>query len=234
MADAFEREVLAVGQGEQGLERIVDLTLGNEAIGACGIETGLGLEYVGTIGQADLEALVGLVQLPLERRFLGLQCGEVVLRAQHGEVGLRALQDQVLFGDGVFQRRLLADGLGGFELEPAIGAEQRLAQRCLVGGAAARQRARAQMSVDIRFSVAQFCAGAEIGQQPGTCLRYHLLARAELRTGGREVGVVVDRMLVDADQIGTAGERGFGQGRPGEDGCHGDGQGKSVQHLGSS
>ncbi len=163
MADAFQREVLAVGQGEQCLERIVDLPLGNQVIGACGIEAGLGFEYVGAVGQADLEAFVGLVQLPLERRFLGLQCGEVVLRTQHGEVGLRALQDQILFGDGVFQCRLLADGLGGLELEPAVGAEQRLAQRCLVGGAAARQRARAQMGVDIRFVVAQLGAGAEIG-----------------------------------------------------------------------
>jgi hypothetical protein len=41
------------------------------------------------------------------------------------------LQDQVLLGGRELQRGLLVDVLGGLELEPAIGTEQRLRQRGL-------------------------------------------------------------------------------------------------------
>ncbi len=137
MADAFQRQVFAVGQGVQRLEGILDLTLGDGAVGPRGIEPGLGLEHVGLVGKADLEALVGLIELALERGFLGLHRRQVVLRAQHGEVGLGALQDQVLLGDGVFDCGLLAHGFRSLELEPAVGTEDRLAQRRLIGGATA-------------------------------------------------------------------------------------------------
>ncbi len=137
MADAFQRHVLAVGQGEQRLEGVLDLALGDGAIGARGVEAGLGFEHIGLVGKAHLEAFVGLVELALERGFLGLHRRQVVLRAQHGEVGLGALQDQVLLGDGVFDCGLLAHGFRSLELEPAVGTEDRLAQRRLIGGATA-------------------------------------------------------------------------------------------------
>jgi hypothetical protein len=84
------------------------------------------------LSETDIEALVGLVELALERGFLGLGRGQVVLAAQYVEVTVGGLQDQVLLGCRELQRGLLIDVLGGLELEPAIGTEQRLRQRGLV------------------------------------------------------------------------------------------------------
>ena len=137
MNDAFDGVVVAVGQGHQRLERIVYPTLGGDSVGARCVVTGLGLQHVGLVRQANVKALVGLIQLTLERGFFGLGRGQRVLGAQDLEVVLRALQNEVLFGRGKLQRRLLVDGLGGLQLEPAIRAEDGLAQCCLVGRAAA-------------------------------------------------------------------------------------------------
>ena len=111
--NAFNAAVFTVGQGDQGFEGIVDLALRDDAVGARRVETGLGLEHIGLVRQADVEALVGLIQLAIEGRFFGLGRGQVVLGAQHREIGFGTLQDQVLFGRRQLQCRLLANRLGG-------------------------------------------------------------------------------------------------------------------------
>ena len=49
VGDAFNRRVLAIGQGHQRLEGIFNLALSQKAIGACGVVAGLGLQYVGFV-----------------------------------------------------------------------------------------------------------------------------------------------------------------------------------------
>jgi hypothetical protein len=77
--DALDRVVLTVGQGDQRFEGIVHLALRDDPVGPRGVVAGLGLQHVGLVRQADIEALVGLVELALERGFLGLGRGQVVL-----------------------------------------------------------------------------------------------------------------------------------------------------------
>ncbi|MNP03504.1 hypothetical protein D3C76_953900 [compost metagenome] len=110
---ALDRGVFAVGQRYQRLEGILHLAFGDDPVGPGGIVAGLGLQDVGLVGKTDVEALVGLVQLALERLLLGLGRGEVVLGPEHGEVILCRLQDQVLLGGRKLQCRLFVDGLGG-------------------------------------------------------------------------------------------------------------------------
>ncbi|MCY1518056.1 hypothetical protein D9M68_527620 [compost metagenome] len=197
--DAFHRAVVAVGQGGQGLEGVVHLALGDDPVGACGVVAGLGFEHVGLVGEADVEALVGLVELALERRFLGLGRGQVVLGAQHGEVVFGGLQDQVLLGRGELQGGLLGGGFGGLQLEPAVGAEDRLAQGRLVGDAAAREGLGGL--VQLGTGVVGRGAAVDLWQQPGTGLGYDLAHRVIVGAGGGEVGVVVDGVLVDGHEV---------------------------------
>jgi len=95
------------------------------------------LQHVGLVREADIEALVGLIELTFERGFFGLGRGQVVLAAQHVEVAFSALQDQVLLGGRQLQSGLLVDVLRRLILEPAIGAEQRLREGRLIGMRAA-------------------------------------------------------------------------------------------------
>lgn len=57
---ALDRAVLAVGQGDEGLEGILHLALGDDPVGPCGIVAGQGLQHVGLVGQADVKPFVGL------------------------------------------------------------------------------------------------------------------------------------------------------------------------------
>lgn len=124
----MNRGVFTVGQGDQRFKGILHLALGDDPVGTGRVIAGLGLQHVGLVRQAHIEAFVGLVQLALERGFLGLGGGQVVLRAQHGEVVLRGLQDQVLFSGRQLQRGLFVDCFGRLQLEPAISAEDWLGQ----------------------------------------------------------------------------------------------------------
>ena len=198
--DALNRVVLTVGQGDQRLERIIDLTLGDDAVGSRGVVTGLRLQHVGLVRKADIEALVGLIELTFERRFFSLGRSQIVLAAQHVEVAFGALQDQVLLGGRELQRGLFVDVFGCLILEPAIGAEQRLREGRLVGMRAAVGDGR--RLVDRGAHVSNFGATGQVRQQTGAGLRHHFFLRAILGAGRREVGVVVDRFLIDADQIG--------------------------------
>ena len=200
MDDALNRVVLTVGQRDQRLEGIIDLTLGNDAVGPCGVVTGLRLQHISLVREADIEALVGLVELTFERRFFSLGRGQIVLAAQHIEVAFGRLQDQVLLGRRQLQRGLFVDVLGGLVLEPAIGAEQWLRQRRLIGVRAAVGNGRGL--VDRGAHVGDFGATGQVRQETGAGLRHHLFLRTVLGAGCRKVGVVVDRFLVDADQIG--------------------------------
>ncbi len=161
--DALQGDMAAVGQGEQRLKRILHLALGDHPVRPRGIESGLRFEGIGAVGEADLETLVGLVELSLEGCLFGLDRCQVVLGLQHREISLGALQDQILLGDRVFQRRLLADRLRRLQLEPAIGTEQRLAQGGLVDDAATRQRACAGTGIDVRAGVVQLGTGVQVG-----------------------------------------------------------------------
>ncbi|MNG18456.1 hypothetical protein D3C84_1025240 [compost metagenome] len=110
------------------------------------------------------------------------------------------MQDQVLLGRRELQGGLLIDVLGGLELEPAIGTKQRLSQRCLIGIGATVGNGR--RLIDIGAHVGQLGATGNIRQQPGASLGHDFFLRAVLGAGGGQVGVVVHRFLVDADQIG--------------------------------
>ncbi|MNF62776.1 hypothetical protein D3C84_444610 [compost metagenome] len=197
--NAFERCVLAVGQGDQGLKGVIHVALGDYPVGAGGVVAGLGFEYVGLVREADVESFVGLVELTLEGRFFGLGGRQVVLGAQYGEVGFGGLQDQVLLGRGELQGGLLGGGLGGLQLEPAVGAEDRLAQGRLVGDAAAREGVGGL--VQLGTGVVARGAAVDLGQQPGTSLGYDLAHRVIVGAGGGEVGVVVDGVLVDGHEV---------------------------------
>ena len=207
--NAFDGGVLAVGQGDQGLERVIHGALGENAVGAGGVVTGLGFEHVGLVRQAHVETLVGLVQLALERRFLGLGRGQGVLGAQYGEVGFGALQNQVLLGGRELQGVLLIGGLGCLELVPAVGTEQRLAQIGAIGQAAARAVDVTVAGVHLGIGIHAVGAGRQIRQQTGPGLRHHFLDRRVVGTCGGEVGVVLHRFVVDGDQIGLACQGGF-------------------------
>ena len=52
---------------------------------------------VGNGGQADVEPLVGLVQLPAERLGIGLGKGQVIHGRQDIEIGVRDPHDQIQF-----------------------------------------------------------------------------------------------------------------------------------------
>ncbi len=118
------------------------------------------------------------------------------------------------------------------QLEPAVGAEQRLAEHGLVGRATAREVAVAQAGVHVRFGIAELGAGAQVRQEAGACLRNDFLGGTELRAGRGEIGIVVDRLLVDADQVRPAGQGRLGRGQSRSAGqCgQGEGQGKFAEH----
>ncbi|MNJ49808.1 hypothetical protein D3C77_450590 [compost metagenome] len=198
--DALYRVVIAVGEGDQRFKGVVDLALGDDAVGPCRVVAGLGLEHVGLVGKAHVETFIGLVKLALEGRFFGLGRGQGVLGAQHGEVVFRSLQDQVLFGGRQLQGRLFVDSLGGLQLEPAIGTKDRLGQGRLPGIAAAVGGNR--RAVELGTGVQHIGTGRQVRQQAGAGLRYHFLACAIVGAGCGEVGVVVHSFLVDADQVG--------------------------------
>ena len=105
------------------------------------------------------------------------------------------------------QRSLFVDGFGGLQLEPAVGAEQRLAQgrtpgmRVAVGGGG--------RGVDLGARIVDIGTGRQVGQQAGAGLGHHFFLRTVLGAGGGQVGVVVHRFLVDADQVGSGGQGRF-------------------------
>ena len=199
--DALDRVVLPVGQGDQGFERVVHLALRNDPIGARRVVAGLGLQHVGLVREADVEAFVGLIELALEGGFFGLGRGQVVLAAQHVEVVFCRLQNQVLLGRRELQRRLFVDVLGGLILEPAIGAEQWLGQGRLIGVGAAVGNGR--RLIDIGTHVGDLGAAGEVRQQAGAGLGHDFFLGAVLGPGRGQVGVVVHRFLIDADQVGV-------------------------------
>ncbi|MNG98487.1 hypothetical protein D3C79_576300 [compost metagenome] len=200
MDHALNRCVFPVGQGHQGLEGILYLALGNDPVGPRRVVAGLGLQHVGLVGEADVESFVGLVQLALEGSFLGLGRGQVVLGTEHGEVILRGLQDQVLFGSRQLQRRLFVDRLGRLQLEPAVSAEDRLRQGRAPGIAAAVAGGR--WFVQLGAGVQHLGTGRQVRQQPGASLWHHFAAGAVIGAGRSQVSVIVDRFLIDADQVG--------------------------------
>ncbi|MNJ17215.1 hypothetical protein D3C77_114920 [compost metagenome] len=200
MADALDRVVVAVGQGDQGFESVVDLALRHNPVGPRGVVTGLGLQDVGLVRKPHIETLVGLVQLAFERGFFRFGRCQVVLSTQDGEIVLGTLQDQVLLCGRQLQRSLFVDGLGGLQLEPAIGAKDRLSQGRRPGITAAVGGNR--WIVDFGPGIQHLGTGREIWQQAGTGLGYHFLLCAIVGAGGGEVGVVVHGLLVNADQIG--------------------------------
>ncbi|MNL30973.1 hypothetical protein D3C87_1527400 [compost metagenome] len=112
-----------------------------------------------------------------------------------------------MLGRRELQGGLFVDVLGGLELEPAIGTEQWLRQGCLVGMRIAVGSGR--RLIDRRANAGDIRATRQIGQQPGAGLRYDFFLRAILGDGCGEVGVVVHRLLIDADQIVLCRHRRF-------------------------
>ena len=218
--DTFQRGELAVGQGGQGLEGVFNLTLSDDAVRAGGVETSLGFQHVGFIRQTDVEALVGLIQLALERGFFGLGRGQVVLGAQHGEVGFGALQNQGLLAGRELQRSLFVAGFGRLQLEPAVSTEQGLAKVGLIDHAAARGSV--GWRVDLGATVAQVGTCGKVGQQASAGLGHHFTQGLVVGARGGEVGVVGGGFLVNRNQVGLGGQRGlFCPGRCVVSGCDG-------------
>ncbi len=200
MHHTLDRAVLSVGQRYQRFEGILYLAIGDDPVGPGSVVAGLRLQHVGLVRQADIEAFVGLVELALERGFLRLGRGQVVLGAQHGKVALGRLQDEVLLSGRQLQGGLFVDRLGGLQLEPAVGAENGLRQGCTPGVAAAVGGNR--RLVQLGAGIHHLGPGRQVRQQAGAGLRYHLTACAVVGACCCQVGVVVDRFLVHADQVG--------------------------------
>src|SRR5690606_24296959 len=130
-----------------------------------------------------------------------------------------AVEDQLLFGNRQFQRGLLADGFSGLQLEPAVGAEDRLAQGGLVQRAAARAGHGAGVGVDLAAAVGNAGGQGNVRQQAGAGLGHHFTASFDVRDGGRDVGTVHRRQLVYGHQVRTRGGGGLlRQGRAGNNG----------------
>ena len=88
--------------------------------------------HVGDRDQADLEALVRLLELARERFERRLRGVDGVLRGEHIEVALRGALDQVLLRGLVVGFGLRDLCVGALQRRPLIPAEQRLAQRDVV------------------------------------------------------------------------------------------------------
>src|SRR5690606_13245772 len=89
-AEVF-RQALEVGDGRAGDlgQRLVGVGQGvalGDGVGAGAVVLGARLVHVGDRRQADFQALVGVVELALERRFGGLGGGQGLDRHQHVEV----------------------------------------------------------------------------------------------------------------------------------------------------
>ncbi|KPW87851.1 Unknown protein sequence [Pseudomonas syringae pv. cerasicola] len=198
MHDAFDGVVFPIGQRHQGLKRIIHLALGENPAGTRGVVAGLRLQHVGLVRQADIETLVGLIELAFERCLLGLGRGQIVLGAQHAEIALCRLQDQVLLGSRQLECRLLVARLGGLQLEPAVGTEDRLAQGGLID--VTSTGGHGSWLVDTGAGIVALCAAGNVRQQPGAGLRYGFLAGIVIGAGCRKVGIVVHRLLIDIQQ----------------------------------
>lgn len=199
MGNTPDRVVLTVGQGDQGFECIIHLALGDDSIGACSVVAGLRLQHIGLVRETDIEAFVGLIELAFECGFLGFGRGQVVLGAQNVEIASGGLQNQVLLGRRELQCSLFVDVLGGLELKPAIGTEQWLSQCRLIGMSVTVGGGRRLIKRSAHAG--HFGAAREIGQQAGAGLGHDFFLGTILGDGGGEVGVIVLRFLVDADQI---------------------------------
>ncbi len=203
--DAFDGVVIAVGQGDQRLKGVIDLALGDDPRSASGVVASLRLKHIGLVRQADIEAFIGLIELALERRFFRLRRGQIVLRAEYGKIVLGALQNKILLGGRELQDGLLVDVLRGFELEPAVSAEDRLTQRRAINRSTAADDGRGL--VDRCAGVIDVGATGDVRQQAGACLRHDFLLRVVAGAGCRQVGVIVDRFLIHTDQTGPGGQR---------------------------
>ena len=229
MHDPLQRRVIAVGEGHQRLKGVLHLAFGQNAVGPGSVVTGLGLQHVGLVRQADVEAFVGLVQLALERGFFGTGRGQVVLGPQYREVALGGFQNQILLGRRQFQRGLLVDRLGRLQLEPAIRAEQRLGQGRAPAVAAAGTGDGGL--VELGAGALGFGASRQVRQQAGPGLRHHLAASAVVGPRRGQVGIVVHRLTVDADQVGAHWQRQGGcPGASAGSAGNGERQGECAQH----
>ncbi len=173
----------------------------------------LGLERVDDRGGADLEVALGLRELLRDRALLGVGKGDVVLREQHVEVGLRHAHDQVLAGRR--ERRLgLHDLL--FRLrdrDPVLHPEEGLRERQVVAARGVIEVVRPVALVVVPVGPGR---ARDVGQVPRARLRQALDVRLVLGTGRLVDGVARERVAVDADQVRGMG--GQGEARGGEEG----------------
>ena len=92
-------------------ERLASITCGVALVAGR-----LGVLHVGDRDEAHFEALVGLVELAVERLQGDLLGFQVVLRGEHGEIGLRDA-DQVLLGRAVIRLGLRDLAVGRLQVE---------------------------------------------------------------------------------------------------------------------
>lgn len=110
------------------------------------------------------------------------------------------MQNQVLLGGRELQHGLLVDVLGGLELEPAVGAKDRLTQGRPIYGAAAIDHCR--RFIDLGTGVVHIGTAGNIRQQACAGLGHDFFLRIVVGACGGEIRIVVDRFLIDADQTG--------------------------------
>jgi hypothetical protein len=171
------------------------------------------LLHVGDGRQADLETLLGQLELALDRFLLGVGEAHAVGRAQQVEIGLGHAEGEVLLGDDVVRLRrggLLARRLPAV---PCRGVEQRLAK-------AEGHVGRVGVRVDVTGAVEVRGVCALVTARRARDQRQQRAARARVGgdggvarpIGGAQRGVVADRQLVDAGQLVGRGERRHEQG----------------------
>ena len=123
-----EAVVLLTGDLLELVLRVGERALGGDHRRGRRVARGLRLLHVGNGDQADLEALVGLVELARDGLERGLVGHQVVIGRQHREVGGGHAQDQVLFGRLVVDLGLRHLRVRGLDVHPVGPGQQVRAQ----------------------------------------------------------------------------------------------------------
>jgi len=181
-----------------------------------------GLLHVGDRDQADLEALLGLLELAAERLQRRFGRGQRVLGREHVEVALRRAHHQVLLRCAVIglgQRDL---GVGAPQRLPLVPAEDGLRQPrrvipVLVGirlVAVADRNDLARRRVDLReigfaigFGRVGLAVQGNLREQQRARLGLGFERRQPAGLGLADQRIALDRGLVDVEQVLGLGER---------------------------
>ncbi len=207
------------GQFGQRAIGIVQAIAVQDGVRAGAVVLGARFMHVGDRGQTDFQALLGIVELLLGGRFVGLRGGQRFDGNQHIEVGRRRTRDQLLVGgvEVVIGRR--AVGAFGTQVGDTAPVEDRLAQRGAVGtalGIADVVDVAQRIGLDTARTTTVVALVAhrtvELRQQRGTRLHLAFLGVQRIGLCDRQLGIPGPRQIEGLEQVGGAGAEGQGKG----------------------